>query len=242
MSHKVRNVHGDALKPAHVIQHLTTCAPVCEDGYSASRPRIQHTTTTDTVARDQRRVTARIRGIMTWNETPGQRRWADARRQLPHDLTALAVGGIAGGVATVPMSLVMVAAEKVGLMGRHPPDLIMEVALDTGGLSQHKEKTRDALAVALHLVFGIGAGALFGVLQRRLRAPLGPALQGVIFGSLVWTLSYLGWVPALGIMPSAERDRVGRPVTMVLAHWVYGGILGAIVGRSPAGAARDRRA
>jgi hypothetical protein len=169
---------------------------------------------------------------MARGETPGQSRWADARRQLPHDLKALAVGAIAGGVATVPMSLVMVAAEKVGLMGRHPPDLIMEAALDAGGLSKHKEKTRDALAVTLHLVFGIGTGALFGVLQRRLRAPLGPALHGVIFGSLVWTLSYLGWIPALGIMPSAERDRVGRPVTMVLAHWVYGGILGTIVGRS----------
>ncbi len=179
---------------------------------------------------------------MARDETPGQSRWTNIRRQLPHDLQALAVGGLAGGVATVPMSLVMVAAEKVGLMGHHPPDLIMEAALDAGGLSRHKEKTRDALAVTLHLVFGIGAGALFGVLERRLRAPLGPVLHGVIFGSLVWTLSYLGWVPALGIMPSAEHDRVGRPVTMVLAHWVYGAILGTLVGRRAAGGARGRRA
>jgi len=179
---------------------------------------------------------------MARDETPGQSRWAVAPWQWSHDLKAIAVGGIAGGVATVPMSLVMVAAEKVGLMGRHPPDLIMEAALDAGGLSKHKGKTRDALAVTLHLVFGIGTGALFGGLQHRLRAPFSPALQGVIFGSLVWILSYLGWVPALGIMPSAEHDHLGRPVTMVVAHWVYGGILGAIVGRSAAGGARDRRA
>jgi len=184
---------------------------------------------------------ARTRGIMARDETPEQGRWADTRRQLPHDLKALAVGAIGGGLATVPMSLVMVGAEKVGLMGRHPPDLIMEAALDAGGLSKQKETTRDALAVTLHVVFGIGAGALFGVLQRRLHLPLGPVAQGVIFGSLIWALSYLGWVPALGIMPSAERDRVGRPVTMVLAHWVYGATLGTIVGRSAAGGGSRRR-
>lgn len=159
---------------------------------------------------------------------------------MQDDLKAIAIGAMGGALATAPMSLVMGGARRTGLMGRYPPHLIAEAALDAGDLLAHKTGSRRALAMALHGGFGIGAGALFAVFYRRLRAyrwlpaPWGPIPQGVIFGSLVWTLSYLGWVPALGIMPSAERDGLGRPFTMVLAHWVYGATLGLIVGRATA--------
>ena len=35
---------------------------------------------------------------------------------------------------------------------------------------------------------------------------------------------------SLGILPPPERDQPGRPATMLLAHWVYGATLGAVVG------------
>jgi hypothetical protein len=57
-------------------------------------------------------------------------------------------------------------------------------------------------------------------------------LQGVAFGSGVWLVSYMGWVPWLQIMPPAHEDRPGRPQTMLAAHWVYGGVLGALSGRA----------
>jgi len=44
-------------------------------------------------------------------------------------------------------------------------------------------------------------------------------------------VSYMGWVPAVGLMPVATRDEPRRPVVMVLAHGVYGAVLGALVGR-----------
>jgi hypothetical protein len=43
--------------------------------------------------------------------------------------------------------------------------------------------------------------------------------------------SYQGWIPALGIMPPASEDRPDRPRVMLLAHLVYGAILGNIVAR-----------
>ena len=42
----------------------------------------------------------------------------------------------------------------------------------------------------------------------------------------VWIASYVGWVPAAGLMPRPSRDRPGRPTSMVLAHWIFGGTLG----------------
>lgn len=150
---------------------------------------------------------------------------------MQRDLKAALDGALAGGIATLAMSLVMLASEKVGGMDRHPPDEIAGAALDAVGLPDASEKETDALAMALHLAFGIGMGGLFGLLHRRLRPPVPPALHGLIFGSLVWAVSYKGWVPALRIMPPPERDLPGRPETMLLAHWVYGGILGTMVGR-----------
>lgn len=150
---------------------------------------------------------------------------------MQRDLKALTDGVLGGSLATAAMSLVMQAAHKAGLMDRHPPEEIAEAALEAAGETAHTEETKDALALAMHFAFGAGAGALFALLHRRLRLPIPAALHGIIFGSLVWAVSYKGWVPGLGIMPPPERDQPGRPQTMVLAHWVYGAILGLIVGR-----------
>lgn len=145
---------------------------------------------------------------------------------MQRDVKALIDGGIGGGVATAAMSAVMLAAQRAGLLGRHPPEHIAERALHIAGIHKPSEETQDALATFLHFAFGMGMGALFGVLQRRVRVPIGGAPLGIVFGSLVWAVSYKGWIPAFGIMPPPERDRPGRPQSMVLAHWVYGGTLG----------------
>jgi hypothetical protein len=46
------------------------------------------------------------------------------------------------------------------------------------------------------------------------------------FASVVWFLSYQGWVPALQFMPPASRDDPGRVAAMVVAHLFYGAALG----------------
>ena len=51
----------------------------------------------------------------------------------------------------------------------------------------------------------------------------------MIYATGIWLVSYQGWVPALGIMAPASRDRRGRVVTMLAAHWVYGAALGGLV-------------
>lgn len=150
---------------------------------------------------------------------------------MQRDVEAMIDGAIGGAAATVAMSAVMVAAEKRGWLGEQPPTLIAGAALDAVGLRARDERARDLLAVATHFGFGTATGALFGVLHRRLRPPIGPALHGAVYASLVWGLSYKGWIPALGIMPPPERDRPGRPAAMLLAHGVFGSVLGVVLDR-----------
>lgn len=151
---------------------------------------------------------------------------------MQRDVKAVLDGAVGGMIATGLMSASMMAGKRLGLLGEHPPELLAAAILRNSGLSSARGETRNALAVAAHFAFGIGAGVLFGILYRRLRLPIHPAIHGALYGTGVWAVSYLGWIPALGIMPSAEHDRPGRPLVMVLAHWIFGGVLGSWVGRS----------
>ncbi|OLE21378.1 MAG: hypothetical protein AUG49_22185 [Catenulispora sp. 13_1_20CM_3_70_7] len=149
-------------------------------------------------------------------------------------------GLLAGTMATVGMSALMLAGRRAGLLGKMPPEKITAHLLDRLGL-RHDRETQDLLATLLHVGFGALAGAGFEVARRRLRPPLPRLLQGLAFGTAVWTVSYAGWVPALGIMAPPNRDRPGRPAVMLAAHWVYGALLALLSGpQNPAARRRGR--
>jgi hypothetical protein len=135
------------------------------------------------------------------------------------------------------MSASMRVAQAAGLLGRMPPRKITDHLLDIAGVKRATPRlARNALATINHVGFGASCGALFAVghalVGRRLpMRPLATVAAGIAYGTMVWAVSYAGWVPALGVMPRPSRDRVGRPTAMVLAHWVFGGVLGASVAR-----------
>src|SRR6478672_4386823 len=119
---------------------------------------------------------------------------------VQRDLRAILDGALGGAVGTVGMSGVMLAADKAGLMGEHPPDKIAGAVLDAAGVHNRDEEEQDALATILHFGFGVTCGALFALLYRRLPFRLPAPIEGMLFASFVWLTSSEGWVPALGIM------------------------------------------
>ena len=150
---------------------------------------------------------------------------------------AAARGFASGIVATTTMSAAMLGFQKAGLMGKMPPRKITEHFLGKIGLRALTPRpARRALSTITHFAFGGVMAALFEAgrevasirrgepARPRTRAPLA---LGLAFGTAVWAVSYLGWVPSLGIMAPPSRDRFGRPTSMVLAHWVYGATLAA---------------
>ncbi|CAN5725232.1 hypothetical protein BH23GEM3_BH23GEM3_25740 [soil metagenome] len=143
------------------------------------------------------------------------------------NLSAALHGAAAGTVATLPMSVVMLAAQAAGLMGKEPPKLVAEKAFEAVGVRPSETVDNVATSVA-HLGFGFVAGALFGLLRHRVELPLPPVAQGIAYGLLVYTVSYEGWIPALHIMPWPRNDRPGRQPSMVAAHIVFGAVLGAL--------------
>jgi hypothetical protein len=142
-------------------------------------------------------------------------------------------GALTGALATLPMSAVMLVAQRRGAMGSQPPERVTEEALGRAGVDDASEGSQNVAASVAHLAFGAAGGSAFALMRHALGRqgvdlPGPAAVQGSLFGLAVWALSYQGWIPALGILPPADRDRRDRQRSMVAAHLVYGGALGAL--------------
>jgi hypothetical protein len=144
-------------------------------------------------------------------------------RPLPQ---AIGLGALVGLAATLPMSAVMLLADRLGLMEKHPPERIVERGSQATG-TPTDEGQQNALATVAHLGFGAAGGAAFGVLAHLAR-PRAPSAVALPWALAIWAGSYFGWIPALGILPPPDKDAPGRASTMFIAHLVYGLSLGVL--------------
>jgi hypothetical protein len=161
--------------------------------------------------------------IMSWIE--------DEHRVAPTVGHAM-LGAAAGAAATAVMTLPMVAARRAGVLPQLPPQDITDDILERTGVEPGRAGRR-FLGWGSHVAFGMAAGAGYGILRDILRPSVPDPVTGVAFGLSVWAVSYMGWVPASGILPPPTEDRPGRPIAMIIAHVVYGLVLGTLMGRLP---------
>lgn len=147
-------------------------------------------------------------------------------RVTPSLLRSAAIGTGAGIGATAAMSLLMVAADRIGLMGEHPPSKLGGRLLDRLTWF-HSSEEKDALGTGIHYAIGAGLGAIFALL-RRLVPPMRLPGAGIVYAIGVWLVSYGGVLPALRLMPRPDRDRPGRQPVMVAGHVLFGLVLGLL--------------
>jgi len=139
-------------------------------------------------------------------------------------------GALAGFVATVPMSLSMLVGwmllprrEKYHL----PPRLITEEITEQLGIEDEMSEDQLIVAtVASHFGYGALVGSIYALFEQRL--PIYSGFKGVLAGLTIWAGSYLGWLPALDILPPATKHPWRRNLMMILAHVVWGATLGAV--------------
>jgi len=146
-------------------------------------------------------------------------------------IRAAGLGAAAGTGATLGMSVIMLASRRMGMRAELPPVRIVEKSVEMVRHRPAHPGEKQTVATIVHFGFGAAVGALYGAVSVGVRStPLSTAL-GILCGSGVWLVSYQGWIPALGIMPPASRDQPGRVGTMLIAHVVYGALLGIATNR-----------
>lgn len=142
-------------------------------------------------------------------------------------------GAVAGVIATVPMTGVMLVGRRFSRDRDLPPEEMVERA-NRKRQSPHERRLgggRDDKAWRLvHLAVGAASGATYAVLQPLLPRPLGPVSGGVLFGLAEWLVAYQGIAPSVGLMPSRSRGDGDRQATLVVAHVVFGAVVGKLVG------------
>lgn len=118
----------------------------------------------------------------------------------------------------------MLVAGRLGIMGKQPPERIVERGAEAADVPT-SETERNVAASAAHIAFGAAAGAGLGLIARAIPAAA-VGFAALSWAIVVWAVSYFGWVPALRIMPAPTEDRPGRAWTMFGAHVVFGLALG----------------
>ncbi len=155
-------------------------------------------------------------------------------------MNRILLGALAGLAATGPMTLAMkLMHEQLPREERYPlpPRQVTEGLAEKAGLGEQlDEDEREKATWLSHFAYGAACGALYGAVSGE-RVDERPLLAGVGFGLAVWAGSYLGWLPAAGVLSSATEHPPRRNALMIAAHVVWGATTGAVLGKL----ADDRR-
>ena len=131
----------------------------------------------------------------------------------------LLVGGIAGIVGTMAMTGAMRRLhQKLPPKERYP--LTPREIVDSAGAQTDAELGNDAakdLTIAAHFTYGAACGSLLAAVNPR----IGPR-GGAAAGAAVWLGSYMGWLPAAGLLKPATEHPPRRNALMVGVHLVWG--------------------
>ena len=141
----------------------------------------------------------------------------------------LVSGVVAGVLATAPMTAVMVALNR-----RLPPNRAVPPGEITGRVAarahvrEHlSDEQMKELSLFAHFAYGGAAGAVLGPAQHLIVLP--GWLVGMFYGLFVWAASYIGFLPALHLTRPVQNEPPSRHVMMIVAHLVWGAVLGAII-------------
>jgi len=136
-------------------------------------------------------------------------------------MAKISKGIIAGLVATVVLSMIMVAKAMMGLM----PELNVIAMLSS---MMH---TVPAIGWAMHFVigavaWGVGFAAFYNIL------PGGSSLtKGVMFGVIAWLMMMLLVMPMAGAGMFGLNMGMMAPVTTLMLHAIFGAVLGGVFGK-----------
>jgi uncharacterized membrane protein YagU involved in acid resistance len=159
-------------------------------------------------------------------------------------LLRLLVGALGGLSATGPMTIVMILLHRI-LPARHkyslpPREITVHLAEKIGLHRKLDPEARAALTLVNHFGYGAMAATVYSLIEGGI--PLPALLKGPIFGAMVWVVSYLGLLPAVGILEPATEHPPSRNFLMIAVHLIWGLIVGIFVAtllgekKRPAGA------
>lgn len=140
----------------------------------------------------------------------------------------LLAGALGGAGATLALSGLRGAWKKVGLVFETAPTQVVDRAEEVFATDEFRPFTRRVLAATAHTAYGVGAGAAFGLLRRRVGGAGEEAAVGSSLGILAWGAGWASWLPLAGVHSPPWEQRTPKVLLPVLDHAVYGAVWGLV--------------
>lgn len=135
------------------------------------------------------------------------------------------IGALGGLSATGPMTVLMeLLHRRLPIGQRHPlPPREITNYLESEATTNLDRPAKAAFALLNHFAYGTAVGAIFGALGGR------RAKTGILYGALVWLVSYGGLLPGCRILKPIQDQSPNRNVLMLVVHILWGSILGLFI-------------
>ena len=141
--------------------------------------------------------------------------------------THLYKGVIAGFIATIALSVLMVLKGMMGMM----PQMNAIKMLTTMAHGFMGTPMTPVVGWLLHFIIGsILWGILFALLFERIPGSSAP-VKGLVFATAAWLVMMIVVMPIAGAGLFGLHIGLGAPVATLVLHWVFGAVLGAVYGK-----------
>lgn len=145
----------------------------------------------------------------------------------PDLLKRIALGAAGGFAGTLAIQALLTASRKwlpstLPPLRQDPGEFMVEKA-ETLLPESVRERIPDALETAASQALAAGYGVTFGALYAALRPQSESLLlDGLVLGMAAWAAGYLGWLPALGLMPPVWQQQAPQALAPAAEHLAYG--------------------
>jgi hypothetical protein len=137
----------------------------------------------------------------------------------------LVYGALAGVNSGACMTVLRMAAHRLGVVDRMPPQVLEEWLLTRTRVGRGpNDATHHLLDHVLHLAISGGFGLLYSALPSR----HSPGVTGTLFGLSIWAVAFAALLPRLGATRHARNARAAENGVNIAAHALYGIVTGLL--------------
>jgi hypothetical protein len=136
-----------------------------------------------------------------------------------------ALGGFGG---TLVLTAFREALVRVGAVGTSAPQQVVSRLEELGLVDDWSPGARRVLVAAAHISYGVGIGAVMGLLRRESGSKVGEVAAGTALGLLAWGAGWAAWLPLTGVDLPPWKEPTPKVLLPVLDHAVFGAAWGLL--------------
>jgi hypothetical protein len=139
----------------------------------------------------------------------------------------IVLGAVGGFIGTLAVQVLLTIKQKwlpntLPPIHQDPGEFMVETGEDALPASV-RQRIPQVVEKGAARALAIGYGLTFGGPYTLLRPQGGAALvDGVILGIATWAAGYVGWLPAVGLMPPVWQQKAPQAIAPIAEHALYG--------------------